>query len=87
VVDRKISQVWIREQFARQQGRCFYTGIPFVIEDVHRGMRRPSLDRVDSTKGYTPKNTVLCLTAVNYMKNDYPLDEFMALLEDIRNAG
>jgi hypothetical protein len=28
-----------------------------------------------------------CLTAVNYMKNDYPLDEFMALLEDIRNAG
>ena len=77
---------WIRDQFARQDGRCFYTGIPFVIEPTKRGMRRPSLDRRDSSKGYVPGNAVLCLTAINYLKNDYPETEVLALLDEIRKT-
>ena len=78
-----ISSGWIRQQFERQQGRCFYTGVPFEIVETKRGIRRPSLDRIYSNIGYTPENTVLCLTAVNYMKNDYQVDEFVLLLLDI----
>ena len=81
-----ISTQWIRDQFARQQGRCFYTGIPMVLGGRRKHPRKPSLDRIDSTRAYTPDNCVLCLCAVNFMKNDYTLDEFMALLEDIRTA-
>ena len=54
-----------------------------MVTDRKRGMRRPSVDRVDSSRPYTTSNVVLCLTAINYMKNDYGLDEFMALLLDI----
>lgn len=79
-----ISTQWIREQFERQKGRCFYTGIPFQISKTKRWPWKPSLDRVDPTKAYTPDNVVLCLCAVNYMKNDYSLEVFTALLDEIR---
>jgi hypothetical protein len=77
---------WIRDQFERQGGRCFYTGIPFVIEATRRGMRRPSIDRRDSAKGYTTENVVLCLVAFNYLKNDYAEADVMALLAEIRST-
>ena len=82
-IETRLTARWIREQFDRQQGRCFYTGIPFVIEAKKRGMRRPSLDRRDSNKGYTADNTVLCLTAINYLKNDYREEDVVDLLLDI----
>ena len=85
-VSPEMTSEWLREQFKRQQGRCFYTGIPFRMVDVHRYPWRPSIDRLDSSKGYEPSNVVLCLTAINYLKNDYALDEFLELLEDIRTA-
>src|SRR5258708_25133090 len=40
----EVDSKWIREQFERQQGRCFYSGIPFEIVAAKRHMRRPSLD-------------------------------------------
>lgn len=81
-----INARWLKEQYLRQDGRCFYTGIPFEIVREKRGMRRPSLDRRDSSKGYTPDNCVLCLTAINYLKNDYPEEQVIALLWDIVEA-
>jgi hypothetical protein len=84
--DKSVDAAWIRAQYARQQGRCFYTGISFEVTAEKRGMRRPSIDRRDSGAGYTTANVVLCLVAVNYMKNDWPEGEFMALLEDVRTA-
>jgi hypothetical protein len=46
-------------------------------------MRRPSVDRIDPTKGYTRENSVLCLTAINYLKNDYAVGDVVNLLLDI----
>lgn len=46
-------------------------------------MRNPSIDRIDSSKGYEPGNVVWCLCAINYAKNDYNVAEFLALLDDI----
>jgi hypothetical protein len=80
---REIGAAWIKAQFARQQGRCFYTGVPFEIVETARGMRRPSIDRIDPTKGYTRENTVLCLVAINYLKNDYAAGDVVELLLDI----
>ena len=73
-----------RERFMAQRGRCFYTGIRFEVTSELRGMRRPSIDRRDSSKGYTRENVVLCLIAVNYAKNAWPEGEFLRLLDDIR---
>lgn len=82
--DRRITAKWLLRQFDRQGGRCFYTGIPFVLGGPFRSMRGPSLDRLDPKKGYIPSNVVLCLTCINYMKNDYSVRDVLTLLEDIR---
>jgi hypothetical protein len=36
-----------------------------------------SLDRLDSSKGYTSDNVVFCCSFVNYMKNDLTYDQFI----------
>lgn len=36
-----------------------------------------SIDRIDSNKGYTVDNTVLCCYAVNLMKSDLSVDEML----------
>ena len=65
----------IRAAYARQNGRCIYSGSAFgpVGTDT-----TPSIDRVDSSKGYTPDNIVLCCFWVNVMKTDYTVPEFLA---------
>jgi hypothetical protein len=47
--------------------KCHYTGIPF---DHSNPDFRPSFDRVDKNKPYTKENVVVCMTAVNHLKND-----------------
>lgn len=54
----------------RSEGRCEVSGVPFNFE-VH-GKRRPfapSIDRIDSDKGYSPENTRLVCHAVNVGMN------------------
>lgn len=54
----------------RSGGRCEVSGLPFSFE-VH-GKRKPfapSIDRVDSSVGYTPENTRLVCYAVNVAMN------------------
>jgi hypothetical protein len=59
-----------------QEGRCYYTGIPMLYD----GSGRPecvSIDRVDSARGYTHDNIVLCCAHVNEMKNSLSVPEML----------
>lgn len=47
--------------------RCHYTGILF---DHSNPDFRPSFDRVDKNKPYSKENVVVCMTAINHLKND-----------------
>lgn len=42
-----------------------------------------SIDRIDSTKGYTKDNTQLVCDIVNRMKLDLPMNEFVILCKII----
>lgn len=46
--------------------RCHYSGIEF---DLSVPAFRPSFDRIDSSKGYTIDNVVVCMTCINELKN------------------
>jgi hypothetical protein len=83
----EITSEWIHNQYERQAGRCFYTGVPFEIGAEVRGMRRPSLDRRDSSRGYEPDNVVLCLVAVNYLKNEWKEAATLELIGEIRRTA
>lgn len=71
----------IQEVLDKQECKCFYTGLKFENKDG----RRPSIDRVDSAKGYTKDNIVITLGVVNLMKRDLELNEFIELCSQVAN--
>jgi len=72
--------------FQTQNGRCAYTGVELVNVRVGMHPFAPSVDRVDSTKGYEPDNVVICADCVNRMKNSMPADEFRICLNTIADS-
>lgn len=74
-------------------GRCQLTGIRFSGKKVSGAIRRPwmpSVDRVDSSKGYERDNCRLVCTAVNIALNDFGLEvlcKIAGALVDKRRRG
>lgn len=63
----------LAEVWKRQSGLCVYTGLPLILptstnlKTIDITMRA-SLDRIDSSKGYTKDNIQFVSTPINYMK-------------------
>jgi len=57
---------------------CAYTGIAATFNEKEGIWENvPSIDRIDSSKGYTLKNTQPCQWFINKMKSDLPQDKFL----------
>lgn len=70
---------YIQGLFDSCQGVCAQTGIAFdmTLGTKGKGKRnplRPSVDRIDSTRGYVKDNVRIVLSIVNTMKADWPDD-------------
>ena len=71
----------------RSKLRCEVTGLPFKMETDHVGYRqpwRPSLDRIDSSRGYTTDNIRMVCVAVNTAMADWGEDVFWAVVSAAR---
>lgn len=70
----------VMKLFELQNGRCALTGIAFDLREVGQGRARhpfaASLDRVDSSGGYTRDNIRLVCQVVNFALNAYGEDVF-----------
>jgi hypothetical protein len=62
--------------WSQQSGLCAYTGQPLTF--IRNDPNRVSIDRIDSTQGYTLNNVVLCGSRMNKMKNNMTLSEFIS---------
>ena len=64
-----------------QKGLCALTGytMSYTIGD----MRKVSIDRVDSDKGYTKDNIQLVCRLTNKAKSNMPNDEFIAMCQAV----
>ncbi len=60
---------------------CFYTGIELTT--LKRKPNTISLDRLDSSKGYTKKNVVFCTATVNKMKWSLSAKDFIEICKQI----
>lgn len=60
----------------KQNGKCFYSEKQLVTLG-RKHPWQPSLDRIDSNKGYTRDNVVLCTVAENYAKNCFDTEQFL----------
>ena len=76
---------WLRRKIEEQDDRCARTGIPFSYEAGPPTPWQPSLDRKDSTKGYTKDNVQVVCLMYNLAKNAADDDDVrsfaIALLE------
>ncbi len=70
---------YIMNLFQEQGGRCFYSDATLTIS----GSSSVSIDRIDSKKGYTKGNIVLCTAAINKMKNDYSMEAFIDVCQRV----
>lgn len=79
--DVTIQDVW--DIFEKQQGKCALSGLDLVFYKNHKnkGEQTASLDRIDSSRGYTKDNLQWIHKDINYMKSDLPQDAFVALCE------
>lgn len=70
----EIDALWIVMQWYKQHGRCSLSGRPMTLAFGPCGV---SLERINSDKGYTRRNTVLVALQVNSMKSDMKLQDFL----------
>lgn len=67
--------------YEKQRGLCYFSGMK--LEAV--GENAVSLDRLDSSKGYTKDNICLCCLSINIFKTDLPLDKFLSFCKMVAN--
>jgi hypothetical protein len=64
--------------YIKQKRRCSLTNQEVIISS-YSNETTASIDRIDSSKGYTKENTQIVLKKINVMKNKYKEQEFIEL--------
>lgn len=68
----------------KQQGLCAYSKLP--LNNIANHLQLASLDRIDSSIGYTRSNIQLVCAAVNKMKQNFTEEQFLNFCELITNT-
>ena len=69
------------------EGRCAVSGLPFSLDTFSDALVKlpfaPSIDRINSSKGYTLKNTRLVCTAANFAMNQWGVEVLRRLSKGV----
>lgn len=85
-----IDEKYLKEIWDSQKGICPYTGIIMELMETsskhHRlkSLKKASLDRIDSSKGYIKGNVEFVCMAINNAKNSFSKNEMLSFIEEIR---
>lgn len=75
----EIDKDYLLELFIKQNNKCALTHIEFdlnLYKNKQENPFRPSMDRIDSSKGYTKDNIRLVCVAVNFALNEFGEETF-----------
>lgn len=82
-IDLEIDIYDLQEQWDKQKGVCAYTGLKltpnFIKDKRNQFSLQPSLDRIDSSVGYTKDNIQWVCRTVNWAKLSLTHEEFLKL--------
>lgn len=78
----EIDENFIENLLIKQHGRCNISNIEFIFEKTNK-YYTPSIDRIDSKKGYTKDNVQIILRVINIMKTDLNQKEFINICTSI----
>lgn len=76
-----IKDVWT--QFIKQNRKCALTGIKLFFPEKWDTTGTASLDRIDSSKGYTKNNIQWVHKDINRMKNSFNQDYFIEMCKNV----
>jgi hypothetical protein len=76
-----LSLEFLMQLWENQEGICVYSGVPLSYEDNHP--HTVSLDRIDSSKGYTEDNVQFVCTIVNYVKQRFDEGAFFDFCKSV----
>lgn len=86
ILECKLSVLQIEEIWEFQGGKCPYTGIgmKLVTPKNKTSPYQASLDRIDSSKGYTRDNVEFVCLAVNYAKNNFTKEQIIEFFKELK---
>lgn len=73
----------ISELIKSQNNRCLLSGIEFDWECGTSSVFKPSIDRIDSTRGYIKGNIQILCICINQMKSNLTQSQFLSYVSDI----
>lgn len=82
-VDFLITIEFAWDLFIKQEGKCALSGLDIVINYNQKEGHTASLDRIDSSKGYTEDNVQWVHKDINMMKRTYDQDYFIELCKSV----
>jgi len=88
-MDVDIDLKYLKELWNAQRGICPYTGIKMILprstykSNNIRTLKKASLDRIDSSKGYLKGNVEFICYGINIAKNDFTKEETKEFLRSI----
>ena len=80
--------LYLKELWERQNGICPYTKLKMILPKNQKqyqlihSLKKASLDRIDSSKGYIKGNVEFVCLAVNYAKSNFLRHELIEFLQD-----
>lgn len=84
-----ITVQYLKRLWERQNGRCAYTNIKMILPrntkeyiTVH-SLKKASLDRIDSSKGYIEGNVEFVCQGINYAKNSFTRKQMKEFIAEI----
>lgn len=80
-IEWNLSLEFLVALWEKQDKKCVYSGVPLSYEDNHP--HTVSLDRIDSSKGYTEDNVQFVCTIVNYVKQRFNEDVFLSFCKSV----
>lgn len=77
----------LKDLAEKQKFKCVYSGVPLVFNNGTKSKSDPmhtaSLDRIDSSKGYTKDNIQFVSCTANYAKNSITHDQMVEFCRNI----
>lgn len=70
----------VNDLYQKQNGLCYWFGIPLIPSEQKKHPQQPSLDRLNGNKGYTKDNVVLSCYSANIGRNENDLETWKNFL-------
>tara|TARA_R110000851_G_scaffold314038_1_gene475916 strand:+ start:1179 stop:1583 length:405 start_codon:yes stop_codon:yes gene_type:complete len=80
-IEFNLTLVFLKKLWETQEGKCKYTGR--ALGNIGDGFDSPSIDRIDSNKGYTEDNVQWLCWGANEMKKNYSEAFFLDICKTI----